>query len=273
MNWWRIAVLTGLSGAAFSLGVGIAVSEEIGANRGYPLVSSNQVANVQGNAPVGAGSQAVHKQTKSYFIEFRARAAQSYGHTFAVHGRVGQKITADQVVGLHPFTESPIPWMAGHIILVPSETGASDGDTEDQYIIARYRILLTEQEHRHLVAHMKQMQASSPLWHAVLYNCNAFVADIAKYMGLKTPSSTLLMPKDFITQLRELNTGPASRKDQFTAPGARQKPADATTTQKQAKSSREPKPSASAHEGQKAAADPAPPQQQASARRPPLVLQ
>jgi hypothetical protein len=273
MNWCQIAVLTGLSGAALSLSVGIAASEEVGANRGHPLVSSAQAVNGPGNASVGAGSQAVYKQTKSYFVEFRARAAQSYGHTFAVHGRVGQKITADQVVGLHPFTESPIPWMAGHIILVPSETGASDGDTEDQYIIARYRILLTEQEHRHLVAHMKQMQASSPLWHAVLYNCNAFVADIAKYMGLKTPSSTLLMPKDFITQLRELNTGPASRKDQFTAPGARQKPADATTTQKQAKSSREPKPSASAHEGQKAAADPAPPQQQASARRPPLVLQ
>lgn len=272
MNWCRIAVLTGLFGAALSLGVGVAASEEIGANRGYPLVSSAQVANGPGNASVGAG-QAVHQHAKSYFIEFRARSAQSYGHTFAVHGRVGQKITANQVVGLHPFTESPIPWMAGHIILVPSETGASDGDTEDQYIIARYRILLTEQEHRRLVAHMKQMQASSPLWHAVLYNCNAFVADIAKYMGLKTPSSTLLMPKDFITQLRELNTGLASQKDQVTAPGARQKPADATATQKQAKSSTVPKPSAAAHEGQKAAADPAPPQKQASARRPPLLLQ
>jgi hypothetical protein len=269
MNWCRIAVLAGLSGAALSIGVGIAASEEIGANRGYPQVSSVQVANDPGTASVGTGSEAVHKQTKSYFIEFRARAAQSYGHTFAVHGRVGQKITADRVVGLHPFTESPIPWMAGHVILVPSETGASDGDTEDQYVIARYRILLTEQEHRHLVAHMKQMQASSPLWHAVLYNCNAFVADIAKYMGLKTPSSTLAMPKDFITQLRELNTGPASQKDRVTAPGTRQKPADATATQKQAKSSTEP--SASAHEGQKAAAHPAPSQKQASARRPPLL--
>jgi hypothetical protein len=271
MNWCRIAVLTGLSGAALSIAVAIAASEEISANRGYPLVSSAQVANGPSNATVGAGSEAVHKQTKSYFIEFRARAAQSYGHTFAVHGRVGQKITADRVVGLHPFTESPIPWMAGHIIMVPSETGASDGDTEDQYIIARYRILLTEQEHRHLVAHMKQMQASSPLWHAVLYNCNAFVADIAKSMGLKTPSSTLLMPKDFITQLRELNSRPASQKDQVTAPGERQRPADARALHKQAKPSNVP--SAPADERQKAAADPAPRQKQASARRPPQLLQ
>src|SRR4051794_5788849 len=201
----RIAMLAGLFSVAFSLCVGSAVSEELGANRDHPTVS--------GNASIEVGSQAFRKQTNPYFIEFRSRAAQSYGHTFAVYGRVGQKITADQVVGLHPFTESPIPWMAGHLILVPSETGASDGDIEDEYIIARYRILLTEPDYRRIVAHMKQMQASSPVWHAVLYNCNAFVADIAKYMGLKTPFSTLQMPKDFITQLREMNAGAASQKD------------------------------------------------------------
>src|SRR4051794_15109245 len=201
----RIAVMAGLFSAAFSLCAGTAVSEELGPNRKRPTVS--------GAASIEVGYQAFRKQAKPYFIEFRARAAQSYGHTFAVYGRVGQKITADQVVGLHPFTESPIPWMVGHLILVPSETGASDGDTEDQYIIARYRILLTEPDYRRIVAHMKQMQASSPVWHAVLYNCNAFVADIAKYMGLKTPFSTLQMPKDFITQLREMNAGAASQKD------------------------------------------------------------
>jgi len=118
-----------------------------------------------------------------------------------------------------------------------------------------------------LVAHMKQMQASSPVWHAVFYNCNAFVADIAKYMGLKTPFSTLLMPKDFITKLRELNKGPASQKDQVTLPGERQKPADAKATQ----SSTVPTP-ASANEGQKAGADPAPEQKQASAKHSPLLV-
>jgi hypothetical protein len=254
----RIAVLAGLFSAAFSLCVGTAVSEELGANRDHPMVSGTP-----GNASVGVGSQAFRKQTKPYFIEFRARAAQSYGHTFAVYGRVGQKITADQVVGLHPFTESPIPWMAGHLILVPSETGASDGDTEDQYIIARYRILLAEQDYRRLVTHMKQMQASSPVWHAVLYNCNAFVADIAKYMGLKTPFSTLLMPKEFITQLRELNAGAASQNHQITAQDEQQRQKQATA----------PKPSAPANEGQKTAAYSTPQPKQASARRSPLAVQ
>ena len=95
--------------------------------------------------------------------------------------------------------------MIGHLIPVPSETGASDGDTEDQYIIARYRVLLTEAEYRTLTDGIKKLQDSSPVWHAVLYNCNAFVGDIAKSIGLKAPSS-LQMPKEYITELREMNT-------------------------------------------------------------------
>jgi hypothetical protein len=153
-----------------------------------------------------SASQAAPRVAKPYFVEFRARSALSYGHTFAVYGRVGAKIPPNQVVGLHPFTESAVPWMIGHLVPVPSETGASDGDTEDVYIIARYRVLLSEPEYKKMVAYIKDLQASSPVWHAVLYNCNAFVADIAKSIGLKTPSS-LNMPKEFITELKQLNTG------------------------------------------------------------------
>lgn len=145
------------------------------------------------------------KVSKPYFIEFRARAALSYGHTFAVHGKVGQKTAQLKVAGLHPFTESSIPWMIGHLIPVPSETGASDGDTEDQYIIARYRVLLTEAEYKTLTEGIKKLQDRSPVWHAVLYNCNAFVGDIAKSIGLKAPSS-LQMPKEFIDEMRQINS-------------------------------------------------------------------
>jgi hypothetical protein len=147
------------------------------------------------------------KDVKLYFVEFRARSAQSYGHTFLVHGRIGQKIAQKDVVGLHPFTESSIPWMIGHLVWVPSETGASDGDVEEQYVIARYRIILNQEEYKRVARYLKERQANAPVWHAVLYNCNAFIADIAKFMGLKTPASTLLMPKNFINELKELNVG------------------------------------------------------------------
>lgn len=197
MNRSRIALVASITIATLGLTVASAVSQE---GRAAQVTKSAAMAAARtlGSVP--------GKAAKPYFIEFRARAAQSYGHTFAVLGQVGQKITSAQVVGLHPATESPIPWMIGHFVMVPSETGASDGDTEDQYIIARYRILLTEAEYKRVTEHIKEMRASSPVWHAVLYNCNAFVGDIAKFMGLKTPSSTLSMPKEFITELRHLNT-------------------------------------------------------------------
>lgn len=147
-------------------------------------------------------------EDKPYFVEFRARSAFNYGHTFLVHGRVGQRITKRDVVGLHPATESPLPWMIGHLVPVPSETGASDGDDEDVYIIARYRVYLSEAEYKPVLAKMREWQRSTPLWHAGVYNCNAFVGSVARYMGLQSPNPAaghLQLPKNFINELKSVN--------------------------------------------------------------------
>jgi hypothetical protein len=88
-----------------------------------------------------------------------------------------------------------------------SETGASDGDFEDEYVIARYRVGLTEAEYKKTLATMRGMQKNHPVWHAVLYNCNRFVGDIAQTMGLKAPDNSLLMPKEYINTLKQLNGG------------------------------------------------------------------
>jgi hypothetical protein len=150
-----------------------------------------------------------------YFIEFRSRYAKSYGHTFLVHGRVGQRITARDVAGLHPAGEDEKNWVLGHFVPVPSETGASDGDTEEKYVSARYRVTMNKAQYDRILAYIHLKQATSPTWSAELYNCNAFVADIAKYMGLKTPKSTLIYPKVFITNLRQINTQPSRPDDLF----------------------------------------------------------
>ena len=144
---------------------------------------------------------------KPYYIEFRARNAHSYGHTFAIYGRLNAngRIQTKTVVGLHPASESSVPWMIGHFVAVPSETGASDGDTEDQYVIARFQLSLSADEYKKVVGYIKGLQGKSPVWHAVLYNCNAFVGDIAKFMGMDPPDSTMLMPAAYINSLRDLN--------------------------------------------------------------------
>jgi hypothetical protein len=129
-----------------------------------------------------------------------------------VHGRLNAngevgELTPDQVAGLHPASESPTPWMIGHVVPVPSETGPSDGDLEEQYVSARFRVMLSEPEYRKVVAHIRERQKNSPLWHAVLYNCNAWVGEIARFMGLKAPMDTLQFPAEYINAMRELNSG------------------------------------------------------------------
>lgn len=143
-----------------------------------------------------------------YFIEFRSRYALSYGHTYVAFGRStksGEMINPE-VAGLHPRSESAVPYVLGHFVPVEAETGWSDGDLEEQYRSASWRVMLTESEYRKVVADIRKLQASSPVWHAALYNCNAFVADIAKTMGYKTPSIRL-RPQQFVTKLREMNAG------------------------------------------------------------------
>jgi hypothetical protein len=90
---------------------------------------------------------------------------------------------------------------------VPAETGWTDGDLEDKYVTGRFRVLMSKEQYDRIVAHVRELQAQSHMWSAELYNCNAFVADVANYMGLKVPSSTLIYPKIFLKNLRLINSG------------------------------------------------------------------
>jgi hypothetical protein len=199
---FKIQFLAGFCAVALSLG--FAIPEAQAQSTSEAATQAEPSAKPKGAAPTSAA--------KRYFVEFRSRSALSYGHTFLVHGKlnaqgqVGQ-VTAQQVVGLHPFSESSLPWTIGHVIPVIAEHGFSDGDIEDEYITARYRVLLTEAEYADVVAFIRGLEKRSPLWHAVLYNCAAYVGDVAKHMGLKVPASSLLFPEDYIKSLAELNGG------------------------------------------------------------------
>ncbi len=142
-----------------------------------------------------------------YYVEFRSRSAASYGHTFASVGKLdsGDRIETSEIVGLHPATESVLPWLIGHVVPVMSETGASDGDKEEIYWTARYRVRMNQQRYDEFMTKVRALQASSPAWHAVFYNCNAFIGDVAKLLDLKAPGNSLLFPKEYIEELATLN--------------------------------------------------------------------
>jgi hypothetical protein len=152
-----------------------------------------------------------------YYIEFRSRYAWDYGHTYIVHGRVGETPTKDSVAGLSPVGDDATAWVIGHYVPVPAETGWTDGDLEDKYTTSRYRVLMSKDEYDRVVAHIRELQGQSHMWSAELYNCNAFVADVAKYMNLSVPSSTLIYPKIFVNHLRMLNTGHPNADDTLVA--------------------------------------------------------
>src|SRR5438132_14158683 len=140
-----------------------------------------------------------------YYVDFRARTAASYGHAFVWYGRADQKQI--EIAGLHPATESVIPYILGHVIPVPSETGKSYGDLDDDYLTASYRVYMTEAEAQRVFAYIRRIQATSPLWNAATYNCVAFIQDIARYMGLQVPGNHLLYPEDWVKRLKEVNHG------------------------------------------------------------------
>ncbi|MGY3586160.1 hypothetical protein ACVIGB_004780 [Bradyrhizobium sp. USDA 4341] len=138
-----------------------------------------------------------------YYVDFRARTAASYGHAFVWYGKTSEKMV--DVAGLHPAGDV-LPYMLGHLTWVPSETGASYGDLDVQYLTASYRVYLSEADAKKVFAYIKHLQATSPLWNAETTNCTAFIGRIASFMGLKTPFH-LQKPEDYVNQLRDMNGG------------------------------------------------------------------
>ena len=155
------------------------------------------------NAPADAIPSA--HASKPYYVDFRARTAASYGHAFIWYGKVGDRKI--EVAGLHPASDSVIPYIIGHVIPVPSETGKSYGDLDEQYLTASYRVYLSEAEAKRVFAYIKRLQTTSPLWNAALYNCVAFIQDVARYMGLRVPGTHLIYPETWVNSLRRLNSG------------------------------------------------------------------
>jgi len=155
------------------------------------------------HVPAASAEEAGGRQI--YYVDFRARTAATFGHAFIWFGRLDQK--AVEVAGLHPATDNPIPYLIGQILPVPSETGASYGDLDEGYLLASYRVTMTEAQAKPVFAYIKHMQATNPLWNNSIYNCVSFIQDIARFMGLKVPNEHAIMPDEWVDKLRALNGG------------------------------------------------------------------
>jgi hypothetical protein len=138
-----------------------------------------------------------------YYVDFRARTAASWGHAFVWYGKTSERKV--EVAGLTPSGDTT-SYMIGYLTWVPSDTGASYGDLDPQYLTANYRVYLSEPDAMKVFAHIKKLQASSPVWNAETTNCTSFIGDIAEYMGLKVPHRWQ-RPEEYVNNLKAMNGG------------------------------------------------------------------
>jgi hypothetical protein len=187
-------------------------------------------AHAQTSGRLGASADAAvasvpsneYSPSHRFFVEFRARNAASYGHMYVMYGEVNarREVIRSQIAGFIPAGDtqtcencSVYNWTIGHVIPVPSELGASDGDLEEQYVLARYRVWIDAAQYKRLEAYIKDRRAHLGPWHAFLNNCVTFGRDVAVFLNLKVPvimrvsPSVVMYPKNVVEWIRDANGG------------------------------------------------------------------
>jgi hypothetical protein len=176
------------------------------------------------NADAAAASVPSNKYSPShrFFVEFRARNAASYGHMYVMYGEVNRRgdVIRSEIAGFFPAGDSRncqncsvYNWTIGHVIPVQSEIGASDGDLEEQYVLARYRVWIDAAQYKGLVAYIRDRKAHRLPWHAFLNNCVTFGRDVAVFLNLKVPlamriaPSVVMYPESVVEWIRDANGG------------------------------------------------------------------
>jgi len=179
----------------------------IGSERFVSLIRDAN-ALVSGEAPVegNPASQPTRKPESAkgpYYVDFRARTAASWGHAFVWYGKTSERQV--EVAGLTPAGDT-LAYVIGYVTWVPSETGASYGDLDPEYLTANYRVYLNEPDAKRVFAYIRELQASSPVWNAELSNCTSFIGSIASFMGLKVPHRWQ-RPEEYVNSLKAMNGG------------------------------------------------------------------
>src|ERR1700760_1479405 len=93
-----------------------------------------------------------------YYVDFRARTAASWGHSFVWYGKSSER--AVEVAGLTPKGDVA-EYVLGYFTWVPSETGASYGDLDPDYLLSHYKVYLSEAEAKQVFAYIERLKKSS----------------------------------------------------------------------------------------------------------------
>ena len=141
---------------------------------------------------------------RRYVVEFRARDGGVFGHTYVAYGLTDRdgRLRRPTYAGFYPSgVLSQTALLA--VLVTPAEVGSEPWDKTKRTEMV-YRRDLSAGAYARLVREVDDLRRTRPFWHLILYNCNSFAADVARWMGLQVPT-TLRVPKDFVQQLYLLN--------------------------------------------------------------------
>ncbi|MEJ8574662.1 hypothetical protein [Microbaculum marinum] len=143
--------------------------------------------------------------TGSYAVEFRARTGPDIiGHSYLVFGRLGAAgdIVDPVHTGLYPDDVTGFAFAVGGA-RATTESVPLDAEIAPTVV---YRRALTARQYERLAAAVERARGEPPAWSWANYNCNTYLADLAREIGLETPAgSTWTAPTLFVAQLKALN--------------------------------------------------------------------
>ncbi|HYK13009.1 MAG TPA: hypothetical protein VEW70_03405 [Burkholderiales bacterium] len=172
-------------------------------------------AAVEENAPRSPERASTAQTATPYYIEFRVARIGTYGHSYVAYGRLNAqgRPAESRYADLHPRGNYALMAL-GHVLPVPANT-KWDPEVLTLPISASYRRKLTQAQYKKLLAAIQRSQAEQRYWNAVTNNCNHYVGELARAVGLRTPGNFQLSYA-FIPALRDLNESQAG-KDQTPA--------------------------------------------------------
>src|SRR5215470_14465887 len=144
---------------------------------------------VLGAAGIAGGTSAWAGPAAPYYVEFRAVEIGVYGHSYIAYGRLnanGQPSSV-QYADFHP-KGGNLGLVVGHVLPVGGAV-VPERETLSLPIVARYRRPLTEAEYRKLLTAITEAASNPHLWNALANNCNTFVGEMARAVGLRAPAS------------------------------------------------------------------------------------
>ena len=185
-----------------------------------PAASAQSSAPGASVAPAGALvlPRQKPKSSSDYYVEFRAARIGLYGHSYAAFGRLDRRGNPENTsyADLHPMGGYAVMAL-GHFVPVPANT-EWDPEVLTLPVTFKYRVNLNEAQYNNLTAAVQRASANKlPYWNAVTNNCNHYVGELAKAVGLRVPMQFHLS-YGFISDLQEVNESNAPSADATAAP-------------------------------------------------------